>query len=861
MSSKHLVARGAGLVWLLTAVVSLPARGQTSYFSSTGTFTVPTGASQRIALNFSDTADTTFRTLAWNGGTNAAGNTIPANGIDSVLTFADGEEFFYLNDNLAPGNFDSLLTPSGSEGTLMPPLGPTVGTLTLSNNASPNALHWAVEMTRSGGYMMSRSAGTNSLVSSFTWGGSSPGIARVRLGIPASLVTTGPVAGRAGSSFELVFGGRLTAGTDFSLAGTGTISAGTLTVGGIEYCNGQMLQSGGFNTSHKIIVGHTASESGTFRLSGGTLNTNFADIGRFGTGTFTQDGGHANVSSNMLVAYAPGSVGRYVLDGGSLTLGALENGWDGQASFVQSGGAASINTVLIARSPNGTGYFALNSGPLATNLTVVGERGPGTFEQTSGNHDVGALVLGQSQSGIGTYILNSGPLTVAGDIKLGDLGTGKMNHFGGSTWATGNVSLGAQSGSSGAYTLNAGTLVCNLLKPGFNGTGTFVHNAGHVSPNEIIIGEGASAIGRYILANTGSILTNNVYVAVAGQGTMTQTGGIMDVTGLFTLVGRDAGSLGRYEQSGGFHQTRDLFLGYFPGSRGVYELSTGQLITSGSAFIGNEGTGTFLQSGGEFNPQNLSVGSAPTSAGSYDLSGGTLKVTQRMRVNPTGTVNFSGGRLEVGTLDIRGGARVLLSGGGDKVVRAGALEMYGSGRLDLSDNAAIIDYSGTSPLAAIQNLLDIGYNNGGWNAVGIISSTAAANAGHALGYAEASSIFSSFPAQFAGQFVDNSSILIRYTRYGDADLSGNVNLTDFNRQAANFGSTSALWNQGDFNYDNMVNLADFNLLAANFGLTASPAGPTPGDWSALTAAVPEPACALPAVAAFWGLRRRYRRRA
>jgi hypothetical protein len=77
-------------------------------------------------------------------------------------------------------------------------------------------------------------------------------------------------------------------------------------------------------------------------------------------------------------------------------------------------------------------------------------------------------------------------------------------------------------------------------------------------------------------------------------------------------------------------------------------------------------------------------------------------------------------------------------------------------------------------------------------------------------------------------------------RYGDADLSGSVTLTDFNRLAANFGSTDAIWDQGDFNYDGSVNLADFNFLAANFGLSAAGPNATPEDWAALGAAVPEP---------------------
>jgi hypothetical protein len=92
--------------------------------------------------------------------------------------------------------------------------------------------------------------------------------------------------------------------------------------------------------------------------------------------------------------------------------------------------------------------------------------------------------------------------------------------------------------------------------------------------------------------------------------------------------------------------------------------------------------------------------------------------------------------------------------------------------------------------------------------------------------------------------VHGAAVLVRYTRYGDADLNRVINLDDFNRLAANFGSTDAFWHEGDFNYDTLVNLADFNLMAANFGLAASGAQVTPHDWAALASAVPEPVAGI-----------------
>jgi hypothetical protein len=57
-------------------------------------------------------------------------------------------------------------------------------------------------------------------------------------------------------------------------------------------------------------------------------------------------------------------------------------------------------------------------------------------------------------------------------------------------------------------------------------------------------------------------------------------------------------------------------------------------------------------------------------------------------------------------------------------------------------------------------------------------------------------------------------------------LNGTVNLQDFNRLAAAFGTTgSPRWSAGNFDYDNDVDLADFNKLAGTFGQAAIAASP------------------------------------
>jgi hypothetical protein len=179
-------------------------------------------------------------------------------------------------------------------------------------------------------------------------------------------------------------------------------------------------------------------------------------------------------------------------------------------------------------------------------------------------------------------------------------------------------------------------------------------------------------------------------------------------------------------------------------------------------------------------------------------------------------------RLVTLTVADRGTARFAATLG--NVLTTQALSIGALGAFDLAANAMIVDYTGSSPLSLVRAALTSGYNGGGWNGSGINSSAAATTPGRAIGYAEASALFSSFPAMFLGQTVDDTAVLLRYTRSGDADLSGSVNLNDFNRLATNFGGTNAVWSQGNFNFDATTNLNDFNLLAANFGLSAASFG-------------------------------------
>src|SRR5207248_6230439 len=131
---------------------------------------------------------------------------------------------------------------------------------------------------------------------------------------------------------------------------------------------------------------------------------------------------------------------------------------------------------------------------------------------------------------------------------------------------------------------------------------------------------------------------------------------------------------------------------------------------------------------------------------------------------------------------------------------ADALTIGTSGRIDLTRDSLRVDRTATPP-ALVRSYLITGYAAGAWTGNALTSSSAASDSSKstALGYADG------VDGVVTG--LDSAHVLIKYTKYGDANLDGKVGLPDFGRLRASFGKlTGAAWDQGDFNYDGKVNL-------------------------------------------------------
>jgi hypothetical protein len=266
---------------------------------------------------------------------------------------------------------------------------------------------------------------------------------------------------------------------------------------------------------------------------------------------------------------------------------------------------------------------------------------------------------------------------------------------------------------------------------------------------------------------------------------------------------------------------------------------SGGLLNSAGKSITKTGSGALVLSGSpEHAPGATLFANAGTTTFNYSVGSGSA--TLSVGIASGANANFTASSFLASVNVASGGIARIAATSGSRALSMKSLSIGSTGKVDLTDDRMIIDHAGASPIAGIVAQLTAGYNGGAWNSpAGITTSVPAP--GFALGVAEASEVFTSFPATFAGTSVDSTSVLIRYTKVGDANVDGAVDTLDFNLLAANFSQSGRRWSQGDFNYNGVTDSTDFNLLANQFGSTAAA--------SELGAIVPEPGALGAAVAA------------
>jgi hypothetical protein len=285
-----------------------------------------------------------------------------------------------------------------------------------------------------------------------------------------------------------------------------------------------------------------------------------------------------------------------------------------------------------------------------------------------------------------------------------------------------------------------------------------------------------------------------------------------------------------------------------------------QNATTGAAIINSPSSTTFNNSAGAYtlagaggiagNGALTKLGTAAvylTNTGGNSYTGGTNVAGGTLYLDVAGT-------LPTGTnLNIAAGASVIANGlGSGTALVIGGLGI--SGVLDVQKTG--LDVTG-STLAAMTAYVQAGYNGGKWNGTSgaIISSTAAADTTHltALGvilndtgsgttplYGTGGTLASTFD----GISPSDGDMLVKYTYYGDANLDGKVDGSDYTRIDNGFLSKLSGWYNGDFNYDGVVNGSDYTLIDNAFNTQGAQFSSEVASSTAEIAgasAVPEPA--------------------
>jgi hypothetical protein len=278
----------------------------------------------------------------------------------------------------------------------------------------------------------------------------------------------------------------------------------------------------------------------------------------------------------------------------------------------------------------------------------------------------------------------------------------------------------------------------------------------------------------------------------------------------------------------------------------------GALNNSAGRTITTSGAGAIVISG----PQTHGAGA------SLIVDDGTLTLNtnagssanRQLTIEANSTTNF-GSTQHLAALNVGAGATVAVTPGGTKNVVTGGLTIAGggtpTGKVDVTNNAVVVDYpaAGPSPDATVRAQIIAGRGGMGlnktWNGAGGITSSQAAadtlNAG-SVGYAVNGTMPLGALTTFRGEAIDPSTVIVRYTRTGDANLDGVVNTSDVAIVGAQYapGFAKPRWDLGDFDYSGFVDNDDIALLGAFYNPGAPPI-PAPAGQQTEVAAVPEPA--------------------
>jgi autotransporter-associated beta strand protein len=724
-----------------------------------------------ISLNGTVQAATAATNMYWDPGHTGTPGSGGTGTWSSPAVWADGAvDYAWSNTTPETANFG----------------GPVTGTVTLGANIQ--ALY-GINFT-TGGYTIAGAAGNTLTVAGII--NAAPGAT-----ISANLTTPGSGTLRLQGGGDLILNGAAHLGIGTSLI----LNAGVLDVdtGGSLVENGanpvvasavgdiadlDINNSGSFSTDSTLVLADQGGQGSVFMYSG-TLSANAIIVGKgapaaYAVGVFSQNGGTVTAPTLSLASGDVGSSGEYDLSAGTLATAAISGG-PGKSQFDFYGGTLQATT---------------NSTTFITSLTALNVEGGATAIIDTNGHNVtvvSPLINASSTPGALTKV-GAGTLTLSSN----------PTYTGATTVSAGRLTLANAYSDSPSFSIASGATleyadsVTTSLNPGtYTGTGTLLKTGA----GKLIFGKGSGVLNMNFSSGAlidieGGILTGSS----SYSGNWTSNDASMNIASGATFDAVEAGTAGVVQIGaltgagtfqGGYlgnpNNTSTVDIGVADGSG----LFSGTLQDDVSAHLSvlKFGTGTETFSG------------LNTYTGGTSIIGGTLLLNSAQ--------SMPNGALTIGAP----GALKFATGIGGVNIRSLAMSLDGT--FDLANNHLFINYgSGADPYPTVLADVARGYAGGTWTGAGLYSSTAAANPKYALGLVDS--------AAAVDLGLPSGTIEVAYALYGDINLDGVVNGTDFSILASHFGKTvTGGWEVGDLNYDGVVNGTDFGLLAGNFGKSAS----------------------------------------
>ena len=447
-------------------------------------------------------------------------------------------------------------------------------------------------------------------------------------------------------------------------------------------------------TGNTYITGGTLKVTGSAGLNEGIVNTTYTTAGGFPSPA-------PAVSSWTQVTVQPTARwGASTNNGG----GNVYPSWGtttiwGYAGYIDNTTTAPI-TYTFGKSFDDGAYLQIDGNSIINDNTYT-DTVTNTVTLAPGLHSFD-LLFGQDTGGVGPVGGNYGSFGVAYNTVGNTATTG--------TW----LQIGPSSSDTAFFASNLGQLpstssVILSSNTTFDASGT---NGAAVVIGSMADGS-ANPTGQQVLLGSSALFTGNDNTNTQFSGVISGAGGSLNKvgSGTFTLAGANTYT-GGTTVSGG---TLDI--------EPVLGSPTVSSLPSGSTVI---------------NSSNLIVNAPNTTASSVNGTGALTVGT-----GTGGSPNLTTAIVNQNSITINAGATLALHGPNQLASQTSQLTLNGNGTLDLGGNGIIVNYTGTSPLPAIQAAITTGSNNGTYTgpyaSAAITSSAAAANPiALAIGYGEAS---------------------------------------------------------------------------------------------------------------------------